>query len=54
MELFILFGIPKILKKQKNNYILRKLDPFQLRLFTGYISIPIWITVMSKLEILQN
>ena len=46
MDLFNLFGIPKILYFEKTR-------PLSVESFTGYI-IPVWITIMLKLEVFQN
>ena len=50
MDIFNLFGIPK---NSKNLYF-EKVDPFLAEYFTGYVSKPIWMTIMSKLENLEN
>ena len=51
MDRFNLFGIPKNLLK---NLYFEKTGPFSAESFTGKISIPLWIIIMSKLEIFQN
>ena len=50
MDKFNLFGIPKIIKK----LYVEKTRPLSADSFTGYISISIWITIMTKLESFQN
>ena len=50
MGQFNLFGIPS---KSKNLYF-EKTRPLSAESFTGYIKIPIGITIMTKLEIFQN
>ena len=56
MRQFNPFGMPKkILKQQQQQQLyFEKSRPFTAESFTGYISVPIWITIMSKLEIFQN
>ena len=52
MDQFNLFGIPKKIFKKKT--ILKKTRPLSAESFTGYIRIPLWITIMTQVEIFQN
>ena len=47
-------GSPKIKEKKIYIYILRQTRSLSAESFTGYISIPLRITIMTKLEIFQN
>ena len=58
MDLFNLF---RVLKKKIKDYFFRKLDTFQPNLLpmltgwiTGWISIPMWVAIMSKFETFEN
>ena len=50
MDQFNLFGIPKFSK----NLYFEKTRPLSAESFKGYLNIPIWITIMTKLENFQN
>ena len=51
MDQLNLFEIPKIRRKKKTPYTLyvEKTRPLSDESFTGYIGIPIWITILTKL-----
>ena len=50
MDQFNYLWEPKIIK----NLYFEKARPLSAQYFTGYIGIPIWIAIMTKLDIFQD